>query len=455
MPSSTVERPFYVLVIIFGAVLTYYAYFPGLMANDSSTQFHQAQIFRFDDWHPPILALIWSLTNKIVPGPEGFFLLQITLYWGGFLLIGLAIINELDRSSASFLRYVILCILPFSPFLLNICGTIWKDVLVFGCFGVALGLILLRPRGSAIWTWRSAIIWGLLVIGSLARHNSFVAAVPLLVLHLWPRAPARRQLRALLARGFVAGALTITAVFGVDKALDALVLHSVKKHMENEIFLFDLVGISHRIHHNLVPGRWPNEEANQILTTCYSVMHWDPLSPWGYCHFVFDRLWEQGTWQNGLLPLWALAVIKYPREYLTHRVDYMHTLLWPQTTFTFTPNSESFEFGFTKNGLFRFISDVMVFIDSHFPLYLMLTVAFWLCLSFALSITMFILYMMRPDGYYRAMLVTFSGGFYAAPLAVVGPGGDYRYVYWAAGATCIAALLAPQRHRSPAPRPPG
>lgn len=447
----TMRRTIYFLVIMFGALLTHYAYFPGLMANDSSTQFHQAQTFQFDDWHPPILPLIWSLTHKIVPGPEGFFLLLLILYWGGFFLVGLAVIDELGTRLTDYIKYVLLCILPFSPFLLNISGTIWKDVLVFGCFVVALGLILLQPTGSRILSWRSAMIWGLLVIGSLARHNSFVAAVPLLVLHLWPQAPERRLLRVVLGRGLIATALTVAAVFGVDKALDTFVVHSAKKHMENEIFLFDLVGISHRINQNLVPGLWSDDETKQILTTCYAPMHWDPLSPWGECHFVFDRLWDSGTWQKGLLPRWARAVVSYPREYLAHRLDYTRTLLWPQTTFTLEPNRESFEFGFAQNGVFKFIASVIIFIGVHFPIYVLVTDAFWIALSFASSVTMFILYLKRPHAYYRGLLVALSAAFYAVPLAVVGPGGDYRYVYWAAGATCIAALLAPQRHQSAAP----
>src|SRR5205085_9848885 len=127
----------------------------------------------------------------------------------------IVIIRNIDTSVNGWLKYIALCLLPFSPFLLNIVGTIWKDVLVFGCFGVALGLILLRPRESSIWSWRSAIIWSLLVIGSLARHNSLVAAVPLLVLHLWPQAPGHRPLRALLGRGLIAAVLATATVSGV------------------------------------------------------------------------------------------------------------------------------------------------------------------------------------------------------------------------------------------------
>src|SRR5207237_9003571 len=111
---------FLIFLIIFGVLFTHYAYFPVLMANDSSTQFHQAKTFLFDDWHPPILPLIWFLTDKIIPGPEGFFLLQIALFWGTFLLVGIVIIRNNDTNVGGCLKYIALCLLPFSPFLLNI-----------------------------------------------------------------------------------------------------------------------------------------------------------------------------------------------------------------------------------------------------------------------------------------------------------------------------------------------
>jgi hypothetical protein len=136
--------------------------------------------------------------------------------------------------------------------------------------------------------------------------------------------------------------------------------------------------------------------------------------------------------------------MKYPREYFAHRLDYMHTLLWPQTTFTFEPNHESFEFGFSENESFNLVKRVMIFVRLHFPLYFLLTDAFWMALSAGVLVIVLVLYLFRPRGYYRSLLVTSSAAFYAVPLAVIGPGGDYRYVYWAAGATCFAALLAPQ-----------
>jgi hypothetical protein len=445
----------YVLTIALGTLLTHYAYFPGLMVNDSSTQFEQALTFHFTDWHPPLMAFIWSLTNRVIPGPEGFFLLELALYWIAFLMIGLRLISEWAAAGHIGYRYIALLLLPFAPFLLNILGDIWKDVFVFGCFGVALGLILLRPRNSRLWSWHSLLVLSLLIVGSLARWNSIVAAVPLLVLHLWPTAPNRWPIRMLLLRGVVATGLTIAGVSAAGYSLDAFVLHAQKTHIVNSIFLFDLVGISHHIDRNLVPGDWTPAEATEIRTTCYTPMYWSPLSFYGRCQFVYYRLAKSGQWQNGLFPVWFRAVIKYPAAYVAHRLDYLHTLLWPQTTFTLEPNKESFQFGFKENLAFRTIRAVMVFTLDHFPFYFIVTDGFWMVISTMLAIAVLWYYAKLPDQYYTALLVAVSGVFNALPLVIVGQAGDYRYVYWTAGVTCVAALLIPSRPKRAATKAAG
>lgn len=439
---------FFTVTIFFGSVITFYAYFPGLVVNDSSDQFRQAQEFQFSDWHPAIMAFIWSLTNRIIPGPLGFFLLQILLYWGGFFLVGLKIIQNEFMYHATWgnYKFVIICTLPFLPFLINICGTIWKDVLVFGCFIVALGVILWRPRTDGIWSPYSFVVFILLGIGTLARHNSIVGAVPLLVLYMWPRAPNRRCFWTVVGRGMITTVLSVFIMLSAGVLLNKT-LDTRKTHIVNSIFLFDLVGISNRIDRNLVPGTWSPGEARRIRGECYTPAAWSPVSSYGDCHFVFDRLWETGAWQRGLFPLWIRAVVEYPRQYVSHRLDYMHTLLWPQTTFTLEPNSESFEYGFRENVIFKTIRNILIFTKFQFPLYFILTDGFWLIGSVILFLVLLISYLSQPQQYYQALLVAVSAAFYSVPLIVVGQAGDYRYVYWTAGATCIACLIAPWRRQ--------
>jgi hypothetical protein len=430
-------------VMLFGFWFIYYTYFPGFIDADAAHQFVEASTFQFDDWHPPIMAFIWSGINNVVPGPAGFFFLENLLYWATFLLVGFRMISDLEQGKGSWYCCLILLIVPFAPFLINILGSIWKDVLLFGCFGTALGLILFRARGYGLWSWQSALVWVLLIVGSLARYNSIVGAVPLLVLYLWPAAPDVRPIRSVLSRGVLAGALMMCILSIIGYSLDTFVLHARKDHPVNSIFLFDLVGISYRIERNLVPGRWSPDETNEIVKTCYTPMQWNSLA-WGHCRFVQQGLLKSGEWGKGLFPSWFAAVTKHPIAYVAHRVDYLHTLLWPQNVFNPDP-MESLKFGFQDNFSYRAIKKVVVFIRYHFPLYLMLTVGFWMAVSTILAILIFLRYRKRPGEYYIPLLVALSAAFSAVPLVVIGPAGEYRYVFWTAGATCIAALLTAAR----------
>uniref|UniRef100_UPI0025D34E0D hypothetical protein n=1 Tax=uncultured Xanthomonas sp. TaxID=152831 RepID=UPI0025D34E0D len=67
-----------------GFAITLMAYFPGLMSPDSEDQLMQATSFVFRDWHPPIMALLWSPILKLHDGPIGILMLFSALYWVAF-----------------------------------------------------------------------------------------------------------------------------------------------------------------------------------------------------------------------------------------------------------------------------------------------------------------------------------------------------------------------------------
>jgi hypothetical protein len=124
------------LVALAGFVLTFCAFYPGLMSPDSSHQFSQAQRFKFADGHPVVMALIWAGTLLFARGPGGFFLLLLLLYWGGFFLVSRYFV---ERSRPGLWAAAAV---PFLPFVINFSGTLWKDALVFDCFLVAFAIVL-------------------------------------------------------------------------------------------------------------------------------------------------------------------------------------------------------------------------------------------------------------------------------------------------------------------------
>src|SRR5689334_4412165 len=63
-----------------------YAY-PGLMSMDSFDQLEEARAGFFTDSHPPAMAALWSIVDRLLPGPFGMLLLQSIPFVIGLYLI--------------------------------------------------------------------------------------------------------------------------------------------------------------------------------------------------------------------------------------------------------------------------------------------------------------------------------------------------------------------------------
>ena len=61
--------------------------FPGELISDSRDQLHQAITHQYLDWHPPIMAVVWSWLLKINGNPGLLLVLHQGLHWLGFGLI--------------------------------------------------------------------------------------------------------------------------------------------------------------------------------------------------------------------------------------------------------------------------------------------------------------------------------------------------------------------------------
>ncbi|MCI0602247.1 hypothetical protein L0156_04475 [bacterium] len=91
------------------------AFYPGVMVYDSYEQYWQAIHFWFVDWHPPVMALLWSATDRIIKGSGGMLLLQLTsIVYSFYLLSRVAARKDKKRYwlplFAVFLPFVSCCI---------------------------------------------------------------------------------------------------------------------------------------------------------------------------------------------------------------------------------------------------------------------------------------------------------------------------------------------------------
>jgi hypothetical protein len=211
-------------------------------------------------------------------------------------------------------------------------------------------------------------------VGSLARYNSVLAAIPL-VQFLFI-AGSRSDAGWWRAWRSIALASTVTIVlFVAGHAALTNWLRPEKVYHASRVYLFDLIGTSRQAHVNLVPGRWTEEERREMVTTCYAPRSFD--FTWLKCDWVLQRVQDAGQWRQ--LPRhWRRAVQSHPLAYAAHRLAYVGTFFMKaHLVFNAEVTRESIDYGFTGNVIFRSISTAILGIAATRPWTMFFTQGFW------------------------------------------------------------------------------
>src|SRR6266852_572505 len=170
-----------VAALLFAANL--FAGFPGAANDDSNSQYAQAVDQRFNDWHPPIMAWLWSVFRLLADGNGPMFCFHVACYWLGFGLIAVA----LGRARRPLAAWGIIGVGLFPPFLMmNI--DILKDVGLAVTFLAAFAaLFWYRIEDRRAPTVVIVISSVLLFYGTLVRSNAVFGVVPLLAYLIHPQ----------------------------------------------------------------------------------------------------------------------------------------------------------------------------------------------------------------------------------------------------------------------------
>jgi len=223
------------------ALVLWRLFFPGLMSVDSIDQYGQALTGQYNDWHPPLMAIVLHFVF-VLGGAIGLLMLGQCLA-GVFGVLALARAVALllfgDRIPARRAVWIPLLallglLLPVTPLAFYLM-TFWKDAwaMIFMLWISALAIDLFR-RGPE--PKRLLLLIGLAATLGLVRHNA-VFVLPLVGLALWEvtrrfgRWKAFALAAAPLALYLVAEPL-IDRVFGVQKF-----------HPESQVMALDLVGL--------------------------------------------------------------------------------------------------------------------------------------------------------------------------------------------------------------------
>jgi hypothetical protein len=421
-----------------GFLLSVVVFYPGIFTPDSLDQFAQAQSGEFEDWHPPIMAALWSVLLHIHNGPEPLFFTHLLLFWGGLW----AVSDGVVRSGARW--GVLLPLIGVTPFVFNYLGLLWKDVALASAWLFAAGIAFRRfARGEKLGRLEHAVIWAAFIYGALVRGNSIFATAPLALYFLsvdvfsrriWPQVAACILAPALL--------LASASVFNHQ------IVQAEAQQPEDSLFLFDLVGISHQTRTNLVPGPWTSAQARRI-PDCYGADKWDHVGM-GDCRFLTQTLDDRDLWgQPAISHAWITAIVQHPAQYAAHRLAFTnHILRWlgpipVRDAFMESEITDS-RYEHQPGPTFRAYEAASYALDRT-PLF---RPYFWLLLSAAAVV----LSWFATDSPQRrfATAIGASALIYLATYVAFGVASDFRYAYWTIiGACAVLGALAACAWKTP------
>ncbi|CAN5170426.1 hypothetical protein BH10PSE16_BH10PSE16_06830 [soil metagenome] len=418
------------LLLLLAALFTVNAlmHYPGTMNNDSVNQYGQAISGRYTDWHPPVMAWLWSWLRLAGNGPGPLLLLHLALYWLGFGLLA----DGLRR--AHYLRLAVLMAIAgaFPPFL-YINATVVKDVGLVASWLAAVGLMFwFRVQRRPIpFAWWGAIA-ALLTYGTLVRTNAVFAIGPLLVYALAPPGWLRsvRLIIAAMAIAIVAIPVTVQA--------NRWFFNPSATHPEQSLFLFDLMGMAaYEKDPSLIEPR--ATLAARELRACYTPYWWDSLSPWGRCSAKVHRLnGDNDKITEGLALQWAQTILRHPAAYAAHRLKHFNSSLLfavPLKHIRLTPEYRTDDPAIAPLEVVT-SRDVQFDLLRKNPFVWPVTWLVW---------GAFVLVFIRRENpssmvqLARVLIVSALG--YSCAYLVIGVATDMRYHYWSMIAILVASLL--------------
>lgn len=160
------------LAALAGMGLTVWLFHPGYLSWDSAYQWFQVRSGEWNNVHPVIMTLVWSVTDRVWPGPGGLFLLHAALYWSGLALLATALLRR------GWAQGLLVLGLGLMPVVFALLPHLWKDIgmLVALIWTVALLAHELRRPSRAL---RLAAVLAL-AVACAYRHNALPLALPLL-----------------------------------------------------------------------------------------------------------------------------------------------------------------------------------------------------------------------------------------------------------------------------------
>ena len=412
---------------------------PGYMSYDSAFQWQQGRLGQYEDGHPPLMAMLWRVVDRVVPGPLGMFVLQAVLSWTALAGIGAGLAGPPP------LRAMVVLALGLWPPLFGLLAHVWKDVWTLAFFALAVWALQAELRRPSVWLRSAALV--ALLLGSAFRHNAITGALPLVA---WWAARTLHPDAVLTRRnGWRVAALTLVAIvilqIGAGLPARSPKVRRVRA-VWSPVALWDMAAVSIREGRLLFPPGFATPELtleelrgyfrDYSATTIFQTGH---LRTTLYTPFTDED-------EHRLLVAWLRLPLDHRRAWTAHRLRHISLL-----------------FGWDRAGRpdFQVLSPVRYELPGNPPLryhpsrlqpYVMGVImrltgtwlfAGWLYLMLAFA-TVIVAAPLAARGLALpqaglTLAVALSCLTYSLPLPLLAGSAEFRYLAW----PVLAALLAP------------
>lgn len=417
----TAARVGLAVAILFAGSLA--LFWPGYVAYDSLAQYRQALSGGYDDWHPPVMAHLWSVFGA--HGPAPMLVVQMLLYWFGMGGLAVALTVQGRRHAA----FAILAIACWPP-LLGWQAVVLKDTQLLGALLGASALVGgWRVCGRAV-PWAAWVAAGLLVAYAvLVRANAIFAIAPLVVM-LTPL--ARRPVASLALM-----AAAVLVVIGAAGPINHRLLGAASSGVERTQAVYDLAAIAVRSGDSATGIDRPGIAALRE-EACVRPFFWDPLGEGGRCEAAVAPL--RGMAVGALYALWARAIGRHPLDYAKHRLAHLNSTerwLVPARWYGAAPpeasESNPHDFGAPGRAAARWQQLATMLVETPLGWPILWTVLAAVGLARAWR---------RDDPAARFALALFASALgQPASFAVISIASDLRYHLWAMVAAAIGWVL--------------
>jgi hypothetical protein len=408
-------------------------FWPGIAAYDAVRQYTQAITGHYNDWHPPIMARLWSLFLAAGAwGTAPMLLLQLGLYWLGLALLAIA----LQRARAPRASWVALLIGLLPP-VINWLVVVDKDAQLIGALVAATGTVaVFRLARRRMPVWAVVLVTVLVVYAVLLRANSAFAVIPLAL--AWGQWAG---LKHWWARGLLLF-VTIGLAIGVSGPINHRLLHADRSGVQYTLPLFDLAGIAHRTPLAAMPGLSPADWRSAERRHCYTPFYWDPFADPARCGSMGDALVSDANGPPPIFRNWIAAVAAHPFAYAEHRLAHLNATLRivapadeRSAVAPWTTGETLYGIGARTSRASLALRDGTAAIDRT-PIG---SPAIWLLLAALLGWVL--LAAPRQPARELGLSLVLSAILMTASFAVVSIASDLRYHLWLMIATAMAAVL--------------